>query len=97
MFDGEDITLRDVTVSSSTDAFISAGRLRRVRESKDAHRKGKFTATSLAVQALFSSTNNAQTRKFLRMTGSNDKRPQALSRLGKSGSRKNKSARGNCI
>lgn len=85
MFDGEDITLREVTPKPKNDNSISHGQLSRVRESKDAHRKGKFTSTSLAIQAIFSSSScSAQTRKFLLSSGGvgGGGRPQALSRLG---------------
>ncbi len=84
MFSGEDITLREVAPKPPliVETF-TPGKLRRIREAKDAHRKGRFAATSLALQAIFSSTENAQTRKFLRLKGSDDAKPQALSRLGK--------------
>ena len=93
MFDGEDITLRELTPKSKNDDSISHGQLSRVRETKDAHRKGKFTATSLAVQAIFSSSScSAQTRKFLLSSGAGGAgRPKALSRLG-TGKRRSQTA-----
>lgn len=85
MFDGEDITLREVTPKPKNDNTISHGHLRRPRESKDAHRKDKFTSTSLAIQAIFSSSGCcAETRKFLLSSnGGGGGRAKALSRLGK--------------
>ena len=81
MFNGEDITLREVTVKPK-EGEILHGQLKRVRESKDAHRKGKFTATSLAINAVFSNSCSSETRKFLHSSGESV-RPKALSRLGK--------------
>lgn len=89
MFNGEDITLKEVTAVAPTEGAISHGHLRRVRESKDAHRKGKFTTTSLAIQAIFSHPSCCpETRKFLLANGGKDDRALALARLGKGKSRK---------
>jgi hypothetical protein len=94
MFNGEDITLRELTASDPDDGKISHGQLRRVRESKDAHRKGKFTSTSLAVQAIFSHSSCCpETRKFLLANGGKDDRALALARLGKGKSRHNNGAK----
>jgi len=90
MFNGEDITLKEVTAVAPTEGTISHGHLRRARESKDAHRKGKFTSTSLAIQAIFSHSSCCpETRKFLLANGGKDDRALALARLGK-GKNRNK-------
>ena len=85
LFDGEDIYLREVTEKSVVESayhLISPGQLKRVREDQEAHRKGRFTKTSLSMQAIFAGARNAETRRFLRLTGATRDRPLALSRLG---------------